>query len=449
MPLDEPTSVSLDPSSAGDWHRESLRPFRAGLFFAGANGVTWMVGIGSPMVLMAEKLGADALQIGLASAFVFLVLPVQVLATSTLWRLGYQRQMILGWGVRALFLAVPLGLALYAPLEPADWMTRLFVASVFGFCFFRAFGVAAHVPWLAKILPILLRGRFFATEGLITAVVGVATLLLCSALFARLEGYTAFACAYALALAGAALAIASLRRLPDAPPPDPIRIRSLHREARRLWFEPGDFRFYLGLSLLGSLVGSSLGPFATYYLRSEAELSSSAILAFVAATFAGQIAGLVGIRRAVDRAPLRRFFRMGALGVIAVEIFWLAYVAGARGLEAGLPVAYFVLGIALAIHNTAHATYLPELAPEERRPVALAVFTATLGILSGLAPMAWGFVLKRAGSVPGMRVDRFVVFFILGIALQVLLFVLQGRIRDERASRVAGETPRGFPRHGG
>ena len=426
----------IDPSSTVDRDRESLRPFRAGLFFAGANGITWMVGIGSPMVLMAEKLGADASQIGLASAFVFLVLPVQVLATSTLSRLGYRRQMVLGWGVRALFLAVPLGLALHAPEEPADWMPRLFVASVFCFCFFRAFGVAAHVPWLAQILPVLLRGRFFATEGLVTSLVGVATLLLSSALFARLEGYPAFAWMYALALVGAALAIASLRHLPDAPAPGPIPIRSLHREARRLWIERRDFRFYLGLSLLGSLVGSSLGPFATYYLRSEAKLSPSAILAFVAATFAGQIAGLVGIRRAVDRAPLRRFFRAAALGVIAVELFWLAYVAGVSELEAVLPVAYFVLGIALAIHNTAHATYLPELAPEEERPLALAVFTATLGVLSGLGPMIWGFVLRRAGSVPGMRVDRFVAFFVLGIAFQALLFALQGRIRDARGSRI-------------
>jgi hypothetical protein len=419
--------------SAGEKDRESLRPFRAGLFFAGANGVTWMVGIGSPMVLMAEKLGADALQIGLASAFVFLLLPVQVLATSTLSRLGYRRQMILGWGVRALFLAVPLGLALYAPERPAEWMPRLFVSSVFCFCFFRAFGVAAHLPWLAQILPVLLRGRFFATEGLVTSAVGVVTLLLSSALFARLEGYPAFAWMYAFALAGAALAIGSLRHLPDARPPEPIPVRSLHREARRLWLERSDFRFFLGLSLLGSLVGSSLGPFATYYLRSEAKLSSSAILAFVAAHFAGQIAGLVGIRRAVDRAPLRRFFRAAALGVIAVELFWLAYVAGASGLEAMLPAAYFVLGIALAIHNTAHNTYLPELAPEEERPLALAVFTATLGILAGLGPMVWGLVLKRAGSVPGVRVDRFLAFFVLGIAFQALLFALQGKIRDERA----------------
>lgn len=424
--------MSPETSSAGDREGGGLRPFRAGLFFAGANGVTWMVGIGSPMVLMAERLGADAAQIGLASAFVFLVLPMQVLATSTLSRLGYRRQMVLGWGVRALFLTVPLGLALYAAEEPPAWMSQLFVGSVFGFCFFRAFGVAAHIPWLAKILPVFLRGRFFATEGLVTATVGVATLLLSSALFARLEAYAAFAWMYALALVGAAVAIASLHRLPDAPPPGPIRVRSLHREARSLWLEPGDFRFFLGLSLLGNLVGSSLSPFATYYLRSEAEFSSSAILAFVAATFAGQIAGLVVIRRLVDRAPLRRFFRAAALGVIAVELFWLAYVAGARGLEAGLPLAYFVLGIALAIHNTAHTTYLPELAPEERRPVALAVFTATLGMLAGLAPIVWGFALKRQDSLPGMRVDRFIAFFVLGIAFQLLLFWLQGRIPDRR-----------------
>jgi hypothetical protein len=427
-----PDPDGLRPFRAGISDPDGLRPFRAGIWFGGFNGVTWMIGLGTPMVLMAEQFGADAFRVGLASAFVFLLLPVQVLATSTLARLGYRRQMVLGWGIRALFLLVPLGLALAAPADPAPWMVDLLVASVFGFCFFRAFGVAAHVPWLAAILPISVRGRFFATEGVVTSVVGVATLLLCSTLFTRLPGHDAFAIVYVLAMAGSALAIASLFRLPGAPPPAPVPLRSLHRELRSLWFDRGAFRFYLALSLLGSVVGSSLGAFTTYYLRAEVGLPAGTILAFTAAQFAGQIAGGWSIRLTLDRAPLRRFFRMAALGVAAVQALWLAYVAGVRALEAWLPVVYFGLGAASGIHQAAHSTYLPELSSAERRPVAIAVFTATLGVLAGLAPMAWGLALQKGGSVPGVDAPRFALFFALGIASQLLLLVLYGRIRHGR-----------------
>jgi hypothetical protein len=409
---------------------DPLRPFRAGIWFGGFNGVTWMIGLGTPMVLMAEQLGADAFRVGLAAAFVFLLLPVQVLATSTLARLGYRRQMVFGWGVRALFLLVPLALALQAPSPPAPWMADALVASVFGFCFFRAFGVAAHVPWLAAILPIEVRGRFFATEGVVTSAVGVGTLLLCSALFARLPGYDAFAIVYVLALAGSALAIASLLRLPDAAPPAPIPVRSLYRELRRLWREPGPYRTFLRLSLLGALVTSSIGPFATYYLRAEAELPASSVLTFTAAQFAGQLAGGWSIRLTLDGAPLRRFFRLAALGFAGFDAFWLAYVAGASALQAWLPAAYFAFGAASGVHNAAHSTYLPDLTSVERRPVALAVFTAVFGMLAGLAPMAWGLALREGGAAPGVHEGRFAFFFALGIASQVLLFVRFGGIRQ-------------------
>jgi MFS family permease len=415
--------------------RSRLRPFRAGLWFGGFNGVTWMIGLGTPMVLLAQQLGANAFQIGLASSFVFLLLPVQVVATGSLARLGYKRQMVLGWGIRALFLLVPLALALRAPAPPAPWMADLFVASVFGFCLFRAFGIAAHLPWFAVILPADVRGRFFATDSALTSVVGVATLLSCAALFAKLPGWQAFAVLYAAAVVGSALAVASLLRLPSAPAPAPIPLHTLHREARRLWREPGLFRHYLALSLLGAVLTSSIGAFSAYFLRVEAGLAESHVLVLTAAQFAGQIAAGGSIRHAIDRVPLRRLFQLGALGVAGVELFWLVYVSGSAALVDWLPAASFLFGASVGVSNAAHFTVLPELAGEARRPVALAVFTATHGLLAGLAPMLFGLWLKKGGADPGLDLQRFAVFFAAGAAGNLLLAALFGRLRETRSLR--------------
>ena len=420
------------PGSPPEDARGHLRPFYAGLWFGGFNGVTWMIGLGTPMVLLAQQLGANAFQIGLASSFVFLVLPLQVVATRSLARLGYKRQMALGWGVRALFLGVPLALALLAPAPPAPWMADLFVASVLGFCVFRAFGTAAHLPWFAAILPAEVRGRFFATDSAITSLVGVATLLSCAALFATLPGWSAFAVVYATAMTGSALAVASLLRLPSPAPPAAIPLRTLHREARRLWSGPGLFRHYLALSLLGGVLTTPVGAFTAYFLRVEADLAESHVLLLTAAQFAGQIAAGWSIRAAIDRVPLRRLFQISALGIAGVEIFWLCYVSGGTRLVSWLPVASLAFGASVAISNAAHFTMLPELAGEARRPVALAVFTATHGLLAGLSPMLFGLWLKKGGADPGLDVQRFALFFAAGALGNGLLVALFGRLRETR-----------------
>src|SRR4029453_10019011 len=271
-----------------------------------------------------------------------------------------------------------------------------------------------HLGGGAAPLPIEVRGRFFATDSAITSFVGVGTLLLCATLFARLPGWLSFSAVYALAIAGSLVAVTSLLRLPDAPPPAPVPTRTLHRDALRLLVAPGPFRFYLGLSLLNSAATSSIAAFTAYYLKVEAGFSQSRILALTAVVFAGQIAAGVAIRAALDRQPLRRFFRIAAVCFCGVELFWLALLSSDAPLANWLPLPYFLLGIGAGTLNTAHFTLLPELSEVERRPISIAVFTATLGLFAGLAPILWGLLLNEPGPAPGLRLGPFAPFFAWG-----------------------------------
>jgi hypothetical protein len=305
--------------------------------------------------------------------------------------------------------------------------------SVLGFCLLRAFGTAAHLPWMAAILPVSVRGRFFATDQALTSGVGVGTLLLCATLFERFPGWTAFALVYGLALAGSVFAVASLMQLPDAPPPEPIAIRALPRAAARLYAEPGLFRYYLALVLLGWSASAAIAPFVAYYLKVEVGLSLGRILAYSAAQFAGQIAASASIRTAIDRVPLRNLFQLAMIGYVGVALFWLAEIAGAGALRSWIPIAYFALGVAGGVMNSTHYTLLPDLSAPEERPIAMAVFTSTLGIVAGLAPIAWGLVLKEPGPEPGLHVDRFAAFFAFAAAAHALLFALYRRLPERRA----------------
>lgn len=410
----------------------SLRPFYAGFWFGGFNGMTWMIGLGTPMVLLAERLDASTLQVGLATSFVFLLLPLQVLATTALPRLGYKRQMVSAWGLRALFLLVPLSLAAAAPRQPAAWMPWLLVASVFGFCLFRALGTAAHVPWLAAILPIEVRGRYFATDQTITALVGVGTLLACARLLRGEAGWGAFLGVYAMAIAGAACAVLCLARLPGAPAPRTAALERLGAETLALLTTRGTFRFYLVLSLLGAVIPSGMAAFTAYYLKVEAGVSASRILVLTAAHYAGAMLGGWAIRRFIDRVALRRLFRVAEAIQAAVFAYWLALVLGGVGLTGLLPLAYLAFGAAAAISNSAHFTYLPSLGNDDERPVVVAVFTAVFGFLSGLSPVLWGRLLEQGGAAPRMDVEVFAAYFAVGIGLALLLIALLGRLPELR-----------------
>ncbi|MDJ0849299.1 MAG: MFS transporter, partial [Myxococcota bacterium] len=380
--------------------------------------------------------------------FVFLLLPLQVLATAALPRLGYKRQMVSAWLARAVFLLVPLGLAAAAPEPPAAWMASLLVASVFAFCLFRAVGTAAHIPWLAAILPIEARGRFFATDQTVTALVGVGTLLVCASLLGAGDRWEAFRNVYGIAIAGGLAAVVCLTRLPGATPPKSAPLRELPREAGRLLGTPGLFRFYLALALLSAFVPAGMAAFTAYYLKVEAGVASGRILALTAAHYAGAMLGGWAIRRLIDRVALRRLFRTAQAIQIVVFAYWLAILLGAEELGDALPLAFLVFGAGVAISNSAHFTFLPSLASDDERPLMVAVFTAVFGLLAGLSPVVWGLALKDGGSTPRMDVDAFVAYFAVGIVLALLLIPLFGRLpelRDlERARRPVsspGPTP--------
>ncbi len=413
-----------------------LRPFRAGYWFGGFNGLTWMMGLGTPMVLLIEQLGGSTFQVGLASSFVMVLYPIQVVATAALPRFGYQRQMVFAWTARAMFLAIPLALAWLAPEHPRSWMPNALVASVFGFCVFRAFGVAAHIPWFAAILPDTSRGRFFATDNAITSAVGVATLLGCAALFAQLPAYQAFRFAYCIAVVGSTLAVVNLLRLPAGPTPPRSPLSEMTGRTISLCLEPGLFRQYLIVSLLWFVATTPIPAFAAYYLKVEAGIESSEILLYTGVQFIGQIVGASGIRHWIDRVSIRRFFQIASAITIVVATMWLGILSDGGQHKSILWMTYILFGMAVGLSQAAHFTYLPELSGPDKRPITIAIFGAVAGWVSGLAPMLWGLGLRSEGEAPGIDIAIFALFFFAAIAMSAIGIVLLNALPDTHVRRM-------------
>jgi MFS family permease len=409
----------------------SLGVFRFGIYFSFANACNWMIMLGAPMVLLAEHLGATPFQVGLLYSSAFLMLPVQVGATAFLPYLGFRRQLLIGWGARSVFILVPIVISILGPEAGSGGLLTLYILTVFTFCFFRSFGAAALLPWLYAILPENTRGRYFGTDSMATGSAGILILILSGSLFGFFSAYTAFALLFSITLFAAICSLFFVSRLPDGDRPVVIPLTRLLRRAPRLCLEPGKFRHYLGLQVLYAAVGFAFVPFSVFYLRAELGLSQSFILFLTALQFLGMTSVSFVLREWVDRIGAKPFFLISHLATISFQFCWIILVAFPHRFEAGLPLVYLIVGVAMACFMTANFKYLPQICEGRERALAVSVFSAVVGFLGGIAATLWGFLLKDAATG---GIDRFwfLAYFTTAMLVQCYLFYAYTKLRELR-----------------
>lgn len=399
----------------------SLRPFRMGWAFAFFNAMTWQVALGTPLVLLAEELGATVFQVGLLYSFLFLMTPIQVVSTALLPRFGYRNMMLFGWGTRALCLLVPLYLAWARPADPQPWHVNILIVSLFFFAFLRSIGNCAFIPWMYSILPEKAQGRYFANEQIFAGIAGVGTLVACSLLFYYLSLHDAFLWQYGLAMAGALLSWYALKKIPDGSRPETIDLRRVFREAPKLCFRRSRYRHFLWMSVLFAVSSAPIVPFSVYFLRVEVGLDPAKIIIFTTIQYLGAIAGSLFIRNLIDRTGPRVFFRISILLYSAVAFSWWSMLHRGASWVFPLLLVYFVLGMAASTWVSANLNYLPRLTSERERPLRVSVHGAVTAFLGGLSPIIWGLFLREGGAVPAMNTTAFQVFFAFVLVSHLIL----------------------------
>ncbi len=425
---------TLFPTAKSD---PELVPFRAGLVFAFFNALSWQIGIGTPMVLFAEQLGATTFQVGLAYSFVFVLTPVQILSTALLPRYGFKAVMLGGWRTRSFFLGVPMVLAVLALRGEQPWMVHALVWSVFFFCLFRSIGAASGVSWFYAILLEQVRGRYFASDQFASAVASVGTLLACAALFALLPVYWALLAQYLIAVTGSTISYFSLKQLPDAERPVSISLRTVVRDTPRLLFAKSIFRRYVWLAVACAVIATPIPPFAAYYLKVGALLSTAQIMVFEVCRYAGVMVAAWVIRRRIDVTGARPFFLL-ALGLyVTVGIYWWAYLQSGLGGIPGIMGSYFLLGLGAATWTVASLNYLPKILEGAERTLAVAVQGAVTALAGGLSPILWGILLKSDdGASRSLDVGVFQWFFVSVVVGGVILSSLVARLPEEKGHPV-------------
>ncbi len=426
--------ASLFPNARTD---PELAPFRPGLVFAFFNALAWQIGIGTPMVLFAEQLGASPFEVGLAYSFVFILTPFQIISTALLPRYGFKALMLGGWRTRSFFLAVPAVLAVLAARGEERWMVHALVASVFFFSVFRSIGAASGTSWFYAILPANVRGRYFASDQFVSAVAGVGTLLASVALFALLPVYPALLAQYVIALVGSTISYFSLKKLPDAERPSSISLRTVLRDTPKHLFAPSTFRRYVWLAVGCAVLATPIPPFAAYYLKSGPKFTTGQIMMFEVLRYSGVMVAAWVIRRRIDITGARPFFLL-ALGLYAiVAVYWWFFLKSELGGMTGIFASYFLLGLGAATWAIANLNYLPKIVGAEERTLTVSIHGAVTAFIGGMSPIVWGLFLKNEdGFARSINPEVFQWFFVSVAVGAIVLSTLMARLPEEKGQPV-------------
>jgi MFS family permease len=408
-----------------------LYPYRQGLYFAFYNALNWQIATATPTVLFMAYLGADSFQTGLVYGWPLLLTPVQVFATVLLPKLGFKRLTLAGWGARSWFLLVPLGLTLFIHDGVAPWMVFAMVAAMFCYSLSRSVGAAAITTWLQGLVPESVRGRYWSTDQIMGGTASVGTLALCAVCFAWLPESWAFSVLYAFSITGAWLALRCLKALPDIERPTVMSLATIRADTPRHVFGPGPFRPYLWLAVLYFVVSTPLVPFGAYYLTAVAGIAPASIMGYTILQYGGVIGGNWFMRSRIDRTGAKPFFRLTFMLFALIAAGWLVCLRWTPVTSWLMPVLYVMLGAATGMFTAANVSYLAKILPVAERALPVSLHGAISYFIGGLAPVAWGLVLKGGGAVPSVNLPAFQGFFIFTLAGALTLVVLVNRLKEK------------------
>lgn len=275
-------------------------------------------------------LPAFALAIGLpvVSAGLIAAVPLaaggvlQLLAPRAIARLGDLRKWLVGCVITQALAFVPL---IAVALAAAPPQVVVFAAAAL----FWAAGMAASTawtPWMARVVPARIRGRFFARRLGVVQAASLVGLLGAGGTLHAFAGTGHVRAAYAvmfgvamIARLGSAFTLARQGTNVDPRPPARMRFRSI---PPRLAGTPR-------VALLGYLIAAMSaaaisGPFLTPYLLAHEHFGYAAYSVFTAAIVVTKTVALPVLGRMLHRVGVRRMLTASALAIAPIPLLWIS-----------------------------------------------------------------------------------------------------------------------------
>lgn len=339
--------------------------------------------------LFLLSLYATNAQIGLFNTLIQFIgaitaLPGAVLADRT----GRYKQVWLaaGFASRALWLII-LVAPWVLPVRSAVWMVLVAGVGVTGV---TVLGTPAWTALAAELVPIKVRGSFFASRNMIMHLAQLFAIPAAGLLINHIGEPGGYQASFGLAFAFGMISLLIFRQLPEHSGDASINHHNLRQTFQAAIRMPTYMRFLVAHSTMnfGVWVGA---PFINVYLVQEAQLRVSTI-GF--ATTAGVLASLIGMRilgRLHDRHGILWTMRFGLIvPLVPIAHLWVSQPWHAHLISVISALTW--VGYNLGAFNLLLAS-----TPDEHRPYYIALHTTIVSVAGALGPLLGGGLLDIVG----------------------------------------------------
>jgi MFS family permease len=394
---------------------------------------------GSPFLIgFALFLGANDFEIGLLAAIPFLTQIAQLLAAYNIDLTGKCKVIT----IKSLLLAREIWwLLLPLPFMHGEWrlkyMLLVFVLSSVG----AAMGAVGWFAWVADLIPMRVRGRYFGFRSASLALATVVTFLFAGAALDYFEkiGRTeiGFALLIVVACASGLLAAFMMNKLPEKKSsPSSAGIDNGY------FLEPlksGEFRKLLIIFFVWNLGTGVAGAFFAAHMLTNLQMSFTQVSIYSAASLIAAILSNKPWGSLIDRYGSKPIIVACSLGLSIVPAIWLIprpdylWILGFETVYAGILWA----GLNLAAFN------LPlSLSPEKNRTIYLATFAVASGVGFFLASLAGGALAENwrwvRYSIGPQVIVNYHILFVISTIVRAIGALMTFRIKEPLSREMPG-----------
>lgn len=412
---------------------------------AGSLGTVFGVATtGTFLIGYALRLGASPFQIGVLSSLPLLCYPIQILASYVSERRRERKRswILFTLAHRLFWIALVFTPFYMMRVSPSALIGVMLWVLLFSYLL-ASWGLPLWYSWMADLLPLKMRGRFWGKrQAILNGVALTSSLLLAKFLdafprTASFEGLVGFSFLFVIAVVFGELDVLMYKKIPEPRMEKEIeRVRLLELIKRPLR-EPNFRRYLLFISVRNFSV-YFMTPFVsvfflTYLKMSYFEiylLNSIHIATFILCSrLWGSIIDKVGNR------PIKFI----CLLPLSIHPFFYLLASPGTYMYVLVPL-YLALGLFAAGVSIASVNLLLGLSPIKGRSMFVAVVFSLVGLVASLAPLLSGQIVQATEGASfilgGHRFINLHFVFILAVFLRFLSVYLFSRIKEEGALSV-------------
>ena len=416
---------------------EPLAGMRNAWRFAAFNGLSFQIVLGSPMILYAKTLNANATVLGINAGMMPLMVIFQIPAAQYINRIGYKRFVLAGWGTRTLFTFGMVLVPLATPFLDGTTRLVLLLALLFGFNLVRGISSCAWLPWITHLVPENSRGRYVSGDAAMANLGSFLTVVISAACLGAQPHAWQFAVIFAFSALMGVVSLMYLNRVPDVPISEEVRSSSLPVPWLEIVRHP-PFQRLLRFVMVWSLAYGGFTTFIVAFLKTETGLTEAKILFVTSVAFLGGLSSLWLLGHRLDHVGSKPILSLSLCVWLVILAGWIALAGGAVTAHLPLILALqFLMGLFAALVGMANSRLAMAIIPPMGRNHFFVMYSVFASVTLGLAPILWGLMIdligKRQRMFLGLNWNQYSIFFSLVLLVFIAALVLARKLHEPKA----------------